>query len=134
MDLRLTTIAESASDVLNPVAHDLHLSSYAIVQTTGADAIAQHIKQRLLFIRGEWHLDESLGTPYYQRVLGKGRTEEAVTSIFRRVIAGTPGVVELVSFALNFDRQNRRIAPEFTVRVDGGAMLTFTELDLGELR
>ena len=81
MDLRLTTIAEIGFDVLNPVAHDSTLSSYAIVQTTGADATAQHIKQRLLFIRGEWHLDESLARRDYQRVLGKGRTEEAVTSI-----------------------------------------------------
>ena len=131
MDLRLTTDAEAASDPANPVAHDLYLSGNAPTSVTGVAAIAQSIKQRLLFFRGEWFLDERLGVPWYTLILGKGHSDESIAALLRKVIATTAGVREVTKFVLNRNAAARSIAPSFDVATNNGDRLTFTELNLG---
>lgn len=49
-----------------------------------SEVAAQTLKINLLFIRGEWWLDLSLGVPYLESVLRKGVSKTFVDSVFRR--------------------------------------------------
>lgn len=90
--------------LLDPLTHDLDLVDGDMV--LGAD-VAQAVKIRLLFIRGEWFLNNLQGIPYFEQVFIKAPNLSHIASIFRQTIVDTPGVNELLQFNLDFDGNTR---------------------------
>lgn len=108
---------------LDPGTHDLVLGE----EVSDEEEIRQHLKIRLLLIRGEvkWNID--LGVPYLEDVMRKGVPPSRLVSIFRGIILGTPGINEITE-GPTFDGPdaNRLMALTFRANTDVGE-LDFTE-------
>ncbi len=105
---------------LNTTTDDLLIIEGDLVLTTGREAIRQHIQQRMRAFSGEWFLDLASGLPYYQSILVKNPNLQAIQGILQAEIIGTPGVLELQDFQLNYDNTTRHLTCAFTVStIDG---------------
>ena len=83
------------SDIkLDESTGDLELDTGDLQLTTGADAVRQHLQQRLRTFRGEWFLDLSTGVPYYQDILKKNPNPLVVDGVLKDAVLSTPGVIE----------------------------------------
>lgn len=100
--------------------NEVMLSNGNPVSLSGADAVAQAIRHRLHFVRGEWFLDLEEGMDL-QRILGKHSRNVAIAEI-RRVIAETPGVAAIQSISSDYDSGTRTLRVAWTVSTDYGAL------------
>ena len=71
---------------------------------------------------GEWFLDKSQGVPYYQHVFVKNFDPVIIDSIFKRVILTTPGILELLTFDIEFDETKRSMSLNFDARSTAGVI------------
>lgn len=76
--------------------------------TTGKEETRQAIICRLRLFLGEYFLDATAGTPWFQSILGKASREVAEINIKQRII-NTPGVLGISEFDLTFETKERRI-------------------------
>ena len=104
---------------LDPVTHDIDLSSGGFELVDGVDAIRQHVAIRLQFFQGEYFLDESRGVPYFTDILVKNPDLVLIRSIFRQVILETPGVISITDYQLDLDAALRELSVSFFAQVDG---------------
>ena len=108
---------------------ELDLTTGDLVFVTGADAVAQHLKIRLRFIRGEYFLDTRVGLPYYSQIWVKNPNLAAVETIYRRAIRETPGVDTLDRFDFSFDASTRELSIGFSAKLLGETVARdFTEV------
>lgn len=91
---------------------DIDLSSGDARLCDGLEAIAQHLKVRLRFIRGEWHLNTDEGVPYFEEIFEVGADLRVVESIIRRVVLGTAGITAITTMRLAPDYATRELAIE----------------------
>jgi hypothetical protein len=122
MDLELTV--ETSLD--NPIAHDLFLDEtgqLVLFAADDVDAIAQQLRIRFKFFKGEWFLDRRQGIPYFDKVLIKNPSTSILEAIFRRTILDTPGVESLESFRMTLDRPTRILTMDFVAATDTGEVL-----------
>lgn len=127
-----------AVDAENPVIHDLRLLNGQLLWVgldpydadEQANMIAQRIACRLLFIGGEWYLDQRLGTPWREVLWAKGTTVQRAERVLRTVIEGTPGVATVSSIRVTHDSATRESAVTFTARSDSGRQIGPATLDL----
>ena len=83
-----------------------------------AEAVGEHARQRLMFFKGEWFLDPSVGVDWFGQVLGSASTRMQVAeAIVKRVILQTPGVTGLRQVSTTYDRAIRGVRIE-SVEVD----------------
>jgi hypothetical protein len=116
---------------IDPETGDLALDDTGDVATvTGADAIAQHIRVRLGFVRGEWFLNTREGVPYFEEIWVKGADLARVKRVLLDAIVKTPGVVACPVFALT-DLGGRRWSLSFEAVADTGARLVFSDFVVG---
>ena len=123
----------------NPNVHDIYLDESGQVVLIGDDitdiesyalAIAQRIKCRILLIRGEWYLDQRVGTPWKEQLLGRGVTADRIRRVLREVVLKTPGVAHLRSLKVSIDAQSRTATvTELVVVTDTRAVVTVAQLD-----
>lgn len=126
-------VAETVS-VTNPIAGDLALDATGqpvVVEAT--EAIAQDIRTRLRWFKGEWFLDARTGFPWFQRVLGQKVTERVVELLLRRAILGTPGVSRLASMRVSIDRRSREFTATFSAVAVDGQVIDFSDFVLGDV-
>lgn len=103
-------MAEYIGLALDPTTHDLALDASGNLKVvTDNEAIAQHVKQRLLFYRGEWFLDVLSGVPWFQDVFVRPHNPVVIESVIKREILDTPGVAALQSFSLDINERKRSI-------------------------
>jgi hypothetical protein len=116
------------ANALNPYAGDLALdeSGHEIVRTEMSDQVHQRLVVRLSYFRGEWFLDLSEGTPYFQHILVKAPTDRAIRTVFGSVIRGTEGVAELLSLTYSISR-TRVLSLSFSVRCVDGSVLRIVD-------
>lgn len=74
----------------------------------GKEATAQGLKHRLRMFLGEYFLDISDGTPWFQSVLGKAPQDIAEVNIKERILSA-PDVVGLTGFDFETDSNERSI-------------------------
>ena len=104
--------------LLDPLTHDLvFVNGQATVTYSQSEIVAQRLKITLFTFLGEWFLDTTIGVPYFQQVLGKGRSKSAVDVIFQSIIAADPGVIEIKEFSSTLDSAARGYEMTFSVRV-----------------
>lgn len=119
-----------ADVTLDDTTGDLKFTGDALTLTAGIDAVKQHLKQRLRLVRGEYFLDTERGVPYYENILLKRPSPDVVDGVLKSVILGTPGVVELLTFVLDYDAALRKLSLSFTVQTTDGE-IDFTSLPIG---
>lgn len=93
--------------LLNPCG-DLDYTDGKLTIVTGVDAVRQ---RWLIYIRtflGEWFLDQSIGVPYFQRILSKGISRQIIKQVFTEKSLEVPGVIQVVSVIVdNLDTATR---------------------------
>lgn len=107
---------------LDPETGDLLMRDGDLVLISGAEAIAQHIRMRLSCWLGEWVLDRTVGFPLVDRVFVANPNIPLISSLVRRTIEDTPGVVSVTALALDFDRSARTLSGTFTATSDAGLL------------
>lgn len=118
----------TAADLENPDEGDLLLRDGQTTLTgTLADEVAQTLHARFEWWRGEWFLDEAQGTPWLDGVLGKESDEQAIRSVFTRIVTSTPGVASCDDLTVTIDAQTRLADVSFTARLRDGTVLTSTD-------
>jgi HSP20 family molecular chaperone IbpA len=117
--IKLTT--EVSAD--NPIAHDLHLVDGKLSFVEDEEAIAQHLRIRLQFFRGEWFADEREGVPWFEEILTKPSNLPLVRSILRKVVVDTPGISDVQDLSISLDRQTRTLSGEAKATLDTGEIL-----------
>jgi hypothetical protein len=88
---------------------DLDLTDNEFSLVTGAEAVAQDVRSRLLFFLGEWFLDTRLGVDWFGTVLVKNPNWPAIHAMFRKVIRETPGVREVTHLTFDFNAGTRTL-------------------------
>jgi hypothetical protein len=109
---------------------DLDLYDGDLVIIEDDDALRQFLKQRLQMFLGEWFLDVSKGVPYFQQIMVKKPSFEAVDSIFKTQILETPGILELESFELDYIGENRTLTLSFRAKSTEGVIDFNEEISL----
>ncbi len=114
--------------LLNEITGDISLTGSDLVLTSGAEAIEQHLRQRLQTFFAEWFLDSRIGVPYFQQILKKNPNFTVVDSVLKKEIIETPGIEELTKFELNLDNPVRELRVTFVARTIEGDVITFDEV------
>lgn len=93
---------------------DLALENDDLVLLDGVDAIVQDVAVRLRTFKGEWFLDQRIGIPYLQQILGQKPRLMAIKAIYRAAILTTPGVTGVDDLQVTYDGKTRSISVSFT--------------------
>ena len=101
---------------------DLVVQSGDLVLTYGLESIRQDVRARLRFFAGEWFLNTDEGVPYYEHVLVKNPDQSLLRSVFRDVILGARGIIDVPEIKLDYDRSRRRLAVTFSATTDLGLL------------
>lgn len=72
-----------------------------------AEAVGQHVRQRIGTFEGEWFLDTSAGLPWLKDVFGKAYDPAIAEALVKAEILDTDAVTEITSFSVAFDRGRR---------------------------
>ena len=109
-------------DLKIDAAGDLVLDGDDLALVTGLDAIAQHLRIRFQFFRGEWFLDTRVGVPWFEDILKKSPDLDVVNGLLREVITSTPGVTAITAFSLEIDRATRAMTVAFQAATELGPL------------
>jgi hypothetical protein len=89
-----------------------------------AQAVAQHVRQRLMTFQGEWFLDTRAGVVWLSEILAHRYNPALAEAVVKAEILGTDGVTEITAFSVAFDRSLRNliireveVGTEYDVRV-----------------
>lgn len=94
---------------IDPETRDLFFKGNELAIVTGAEAVGQHARQRVMTFRGEWFLDTTAGVPWLAQIMGAKYDPALSEAVVKAEILDTDGVVEITSFAVGFDRTVRRL-------------------------
>lgn len=83
--------------------------------------IAQRLTIRLRTFLGEWFLDETIGVPYFQEILGGKGVEGAASAIFRSVVESTDGINTLDEITV--ERTDRVLDVRLKASTDAGELV-----------
>lgn len=78
------------------------------------EGVAQLAMTRLQLYKGDWFLDVSAGMPWRTEVLGKYTEGSRDPAILNR-IAGTQGLLSVVSYSSQENRDTRALAVQVTI-------------------
>lgn len=112
---------------LDTTAQDLDISTGTLRFISGPEEIAQKLRIRLRFVRGEWFADENAGIPYFDSIFIKNPSFEAIQAIYRQAITTCPGIDSLIAFNLVFDGATRKLSVTFTAQLTSGEVLDFSD-------
>jgi hypothetical protein len=87
--------------------------------------VAQAVQTRLLLYLGEWFLDTTDGTPWFQNILGKQFNSDPNTYIKQRIL-GTPNVTSIVSYNSIFNGPIRTFTVTTVLNTAYGQTSTIT--------
>ena len=122
----------------NPNVGDLYLDDSGQLEWIGGDItdeadyalmVLQRIRCRIMLIRGEWYLDQRIGTPWREKIWVKGVTADTVRAIIWNVTKTTPGVESVVKVEVELDSTSRTATMEIVAVTDLGTMITTDMLD-----
>lgn len=84
-----------------------------------AEAVGQHVRQRLKTFQGEWFLDNRVGVPWLDQIFARQYDPVLAEAVMKNSIMGTDGVVSIDTFSVSFSREMRRLnIREVTVKTD----------------
>lgn len=71
------------------------------------ETVAQLVLTTLRLIQGEWYLDVTAGTPYFQGIIGK-HSQDLADATLVAVISNVQGVVNIVNYQSTLDPETRQ--------------------------
>ena len=83
-----------------------------MTRVVGVEYIAQLVKCRLLTLYGEWDLDQTLGVPWFNDMLGTKTGLNSAQQIILNTITQTWGVYDVIAFDAQYS--NRQLNISFT--------------------
>ena len=111
---------------IDPTTGDLDFSDQLRMTETGGEAIAQKVKIRLNTFFKEWILNTDQGTKWFEVILTKGVSPEAVNQEINKRVLGTKGVRAMENYVADFDRRNRTFSCSFDIITDFDDVATVT--------
>lgn len=111
---------------LDPTTNDIAIQDNGLYFVDGVDAIAQQLRVTFAGFYGEWFLDTTLFTPWFQDILIKAPSFTVVQEIFKNMILQTQGVVALVAFNLSLSSGQRTASLEFSA-ISTSGMIDFSQ-------
>lgn len=103
------TVYQHVGLSLDPVTNDLHFESGNLVLARDAEAVGQHVRQRLKTFQGEWFLDTTAGVPWLAQIMGKEYDPALAEAVVKAEILDTHAVTEITSFSVGFNRALRNL-------------------------
>ena len=82
--------------------NDLVFEASSLVLAWDAEAVGQHVRQRLQTFLGEWFLDTGVGVPWLDQLLGRKYDPALAEAVVKAEILKTDGVREINSFSVSF--------------------------------
>lgn len=95
---------------IDPQTNDIFITkdnNLAVVE--GAEAVGQHVRQRLMTFYGEWFLDNTAGVQWMEEIFGKLYNPELAEAIVKNEILDTDGVTGITGFSVNFNNDVRKL-------------------------
>lgn len=93
---------------LDQKTNDFYLAGTGDIATVSdAHAVGQHVRQRLQTYSGEWFLDEAIGVPWLEEILGRSYNPAMAESIVKAEILSTDLITSISSFSVSFNRGTR---------------------------
>lgn len=93
-----------------------------LVLVDGIEAIAQHLRIRLRFFRGEWFADQRIGLPFYESIFVKRPNLNIIRSILREAILETPGIVGIQALDTQLNAATRTLTVTLSVQAVVGTL------------
>lgn len=97
-------------------------SDGSLIMIDNAERVAQQVTITLRFWYGEWFLDTTDGTPYLEYILVKNPNMNHIRQILTERIQSVEGVVSAQITNLDFNRQERTLAVDYTANTTYGLL------------
>jgi hypothetical protein len=94
-----------------------------VVVKDEATITAQKLNALFQFFQGEWYEDTRLGVPYFQFLFVPSPNLPLIGGILRQVIMSAPGVAQISSANITFDKSSRTLSATFTIVTNRNAVL-----------
>jgi len=91
---------------------DLDIIDGELSLTSGADAIGQDLRCRLLLFLGEWFLDQRLGVDWFGVALVKAPNLARINQMIRAAVMQTTGIKSIRELKFDYSAANRSLAIE----------------------
>lgn len=119
MELRVVT----KPDPNNPDIGDLYLDvdGHEVLTSDLGTEVAQRLFVRFNFFLGEWFLDTTEGTPWFEYIFTKGPNDQVVRTVLASVIRSTEGVTALLRLNYTVGR-DRMMAINFEAQLADGTI------------
>lgn len=102
-------------------SHDLYLGPrQGIAIARDGDQSAQGVITRLQLMLGEWFLNRTDGTPWFEQVLTENPDIRLIETTLKERILDAPNVTGLRSFNLDFDASGRSLTLTFVAETTFG--------------
>lgn len=112
---------------LDPTTNDIALTGYQLRTTVdNSELVSQKLTTILRTFAGEWFLDNSLGIPYFTRILIKKADLNDVNSLFIAAISTITEIEKILSFTTTFDSATRKYSVDFSVQITDGSIIEQT--------
>lgn len=124
-DLAVEEEGTIGRDILvDPVTRRFALTASGdLAMVSGAESIAQAVRQKLKLFLGEYYLDETQGMDWWNTVLVKNPNLAAVRTLIRSAIEEVPGIRAVITFNLDFAAATRQLGVEFKASTDTGELI-----------
>lgn len=97
---------------------------------TGISGVIQRIRTRVQIFLEEWFLNEGVGIPYFQKILGHKFNLIVANSAFRKEIAKVQGVAQVRTVNVTFEGKTRTLIVDLNARTQFGDLITSLEVDI----
>lgn len=88
--------------------HDLAINSDGNLDIVhDAEAVGQHVRQRLMTYSGEWFLDTAAGVPWLSEIMGRQYNPALAEAVVKAETMATNGVTGIDEFSVAFARARR---------------------------
>lgn len=95
---------------IDPETNDLFLrADNGLAMVTGAEAVGQHARQRLMTFEGEWFLDTTAGVAWLSQILGYKYDPALAEAVVKAEILDTDGVTGIETFSVGYVRERRHL-------------------------
>ncbi len=101
-------------------SHDITITGGQLSRVIGADAVVQSIRTKLAMYLGEWWLDFTAGTPWFQTILVSPADIQNAESLLKEIILSVPGTVKIEEFSADFTAASRDFSVTFSVLTEFG--------------
>lgn len=109
---------------------DLSITAGQLDTVSGLVAVAQAVRTALSLFRGEWFLDNTAGIPYFDNILVHSPNLTVVRAIIRAAVLDVPGVAQVSTLELDFDKDARQLQVDLGIVADLGELVS-VNLQLG---